>query len=77
MLKKHVQAELDPHEYEALQRVVEAEGLSIKEGLREAVRAWVRQRNGQRDPLFDVIGIAGRRGSSDASARHDDIYLED
>lgn len=75
MSKKHVQAHLEPHEYEALVRTAETESLTIKEAVREATLAWVRQKGDPRDPLLGIVGIA--KGRRDASAKHDDDYLED
>jgi hypothetical protein len=74
---KHVQAELQPHEYAALQEAVRAAGLTLKDGVREAVLSWVRARRAGKDPFYRIKGIAGRAGSRDASERHDDLYLED
>lgn len=75
MQRRHVQAEVEPHEYDAFQAAARDAGMTLKEGLREAMLAWVRQRRGGQDPIFAVIGSA--RGAKDASSRHDDIYLED
>jgi len=53
--KKIVQRELEMREYEALRRVVEKRGLTIKQGLREAIRQWIAtQIPLKEDPLFKV-----------------------
>ena len=75
MSKKHVQAELAPHEYAAFQRVATAQKLSVKEGAREAILNWVRQQAAEDDPLFSIIGLG--KGSRRAGVDHDEIYDED
>lgn len=53
--KKIVQTELEVKEYEILRRVVGKRGLTIKQGLREAVRQWIAaQIPIGDDPLFRV-----------------------
>lgn len=76
MEAKHVQAELLPHEYAALKRAAKKRGLALKEAVREAALEWAREAGEGEDPLFGIIGIA-KRATKTASARHDDIYLED
>ena len=52
---KVVQTELEMKEYEALRRVVEKRGLTIKQGLREAIQQWIAtQIPLEEDPLFKV-----------------------
>jgi len=52
---KVVQTELEMKEYEALRRVVEKRGLTIKQGVREAVQQWIAtQIPLGEDPLFKV-----------------------
>jgi len=53
--RKVVQTELEMKEYEALRRVVERRGLTIKQGLREAIQQWIAtQISLEEDPLFKV-----------------------
>ncbi len=53
--KKVVQTELEVKEYEALRRVVEKRGLTIKQGLREAIQQWIAMQTSlEEDPLFKV-----------------------
>jgi len=53
--RKVVQTELEMKEYEALRRVVERRGLTIKQGLREAIQQWIAtQIPLEEDPLFKV-----------------------
>ncbi len=72
--RKHVQAVLTAHEYEALQRTAERENLTIKDAVREAALAWVRAKGVARDPLLGIVGVA--RGGRRASVAHDADYLE-
>lgn len=76
MEKRHVQAELSAAEYEAVRRAAAAEGVPIKEALREAARAWAAARTFRDDPFFKIIGIAST-GTSKGSRDHDEIYDED
>ena len=56
--RRVVQTELEEREYEALRRVVGKRGLTIKQGLREAVQHWVAvQTPLNEDPLFKVKPI--------------------
>jgi hypothetical protein len=75
MSKKHVQAVLRSHEYAALEATASAENLTIKEAVREATLAWVREKAVAGDALDRIVGIA--KGKRTASARHDEDYLED
>ncbi len=53
--KKVVQTEIEMNEYEALRRVVEKRGLTIKQGLREAIQQWVAMQSSfEEDPIFKV-----------------------
>ena len=53
--RKIVQTELEMWEYEAFRRVVEKRGLTIKQGLREAIQQWIAtQIPLEEDPLFKV-----------------------
>ncbi|MEM2849673.1 MAG: hypothetical protein QXI36_05295 [Candidatus Bathyarchaeia archaeon] len=53
--KKVVQTELEEKEYEILRKVIEEKGLTIKQGLREAIRQWVAMQTSlEEDPLFNV-----------------------
>lgn len=77
MVKKHVQAELAPHEYAAFLRLAEAHHLSVKEGAREAILTWVRQNGWKDDSIFNLIGVAKSRKGRDASRNVDEIYDQD
>ena len=53
--KKVVQTELEVREYEILRRVLRRGGLTIKQGLREAIQQWIAMQTSlQEDPLFRV-----------------------
>ena len=53
--RKIVQTDLEMWEYEAFRRVVEKRGLTIKQGLREAIQQWIAtQIPLEEDPLFKV-----------------------
>ena len=53
--EKVVQTELVEREYEVFQEVVKKRGLTIKQGLREAVQQWVSTQIAvEEDPLFKV-----------------------
>ncbi|RLG79099.1 MAG: hypothetical protein DRO40_13230 [Thermoprotei archaeon] len=53
--KKVVQTELEEKEYKAFKRVVEKRGLTIKQGLREAIWQWISMHTPlEDDPLFKV-----------------------
>lgn len=55
MARKVVQTELDDDEYRLLKEVVEKRRITLKSGLREAVRQWVStQIPVSEDPLFRV-----------------------
>ena len=69
---KVVQTELVEREYEIFQKVVEKKGLTIKEGLREAVQQWVSIQIGvSEDPLFKVEPV--KTGVKTDSSRLDRV----
>jgi len=74
---KVVQTELEMKEYEALRRVVEKRGLTIKQGLREAVQQWIAtQIPLDEDPLFKVKPV--KTGvETDSSNLDRALYRED
>jgi len=72
---KVVQTELVKREYELLQEVVEKRGLTIKQGLREAVQQWVRtQIPVADDPLFKVKPV--KTGMKTNSSKLDKLLYE-
>lgn len=53
--KKVVQTELDAKEYKVLEEVVKRRGITIKQAVREAIEAWVRDNADlSGDPLFTL-----------------------
>jgi len=53
--RKVVQTELEAGEYEMLRRVVGRRGLTIKQGVREAIQQWIAMQTSlDEDPLFKV-----------------------
>lgn len=75
--KKVVQTELEMKEYEAFRRVVEKMGLTIKQGLREAVQQWIAMQSSlEEDPLFKVRPV--KTGvKTDSSNLDRTLYGED
>jgi hypothetical protein len=59
LARKVVQTDLDDDEYRLLKEVVEKRGITLKSGLREAVRQWVSaQIPVSEDPLFRVEPVS-------------------
>ena len=76
MARKVVQTDLDDDEYRLLREVVEKRGITLKSGLREAVRQWVStQIPVSEDPLFRVEPV--KTGvKTDASNLDRHLYRE-
>lgn len=74
--KRVVQTELERREYEVFRMVVKKRGLTIKEGLREAVRQWIATQSPlEEDPLFKVKPV--RTGvKTDSSSLNSLLYGE-
>lgn len=69
---KVVQTELVKPEYELFQRAVEKRGLTIKQGLREAVQQWVSTQIAvAEDPLFRVKPV--KTGVKTDSSKLDEV----
>jgi len=74
MVEKVVQTELSRSEYEKLREVSTRKKISLKEALRQAVEAWVRQQTPiDADPLFSLepkdTGVA-----TDSSSLDKELY---
>ena len=55
MARKVVKTDIDDEEYRLLKRATERRGITIKAGLREAIRQWVStQTPVSEDPLFKL-----------------------
>lgn len=72
MVKKVVQTDLDDNEYRLLKETVEKRGLTIKSGLRDAIRQWVRtQIPVAEDPIFKLKPVStGVRTDSSKLDKH-------
>jgi len=73
--EKVVQTELVEREYELFRKAVEKKGLTIKQGLREAVQQWVGTQIGvAEDPLFKVKPV--KTGVKTDSSKLDKLLYE-
>lgn len=74
MKEKNVQTVLKVEEYERFREALKLEKLPLKEGVREAILSWTRQRVGfnRKDPLFATMGAF--HGEKDMAEKHDEIY---
>ena len=70
-MAKVVQTDLDDEEYQMLVDFLEKRNLTIKEGLREAIRLFLRQgMDFKQDPYFKSR-MSAKSGRTDVSERHD------
>lgn len=68
---KVVQTEVDPTEYEVLEKIVRKRQMTIKEAVREAVASWIGlQTPLEEDPLFKLKPV--RTGVKTDSSKLDD-----
>lgn len=66
--KKVVQTELEAESYKMLREVVRKKGISIKDGVRQAVRDWtLRESDMNNDPFFDTSNVIKGRKVTDAT----------
>lgn len=72
MVKKVVQTDLNENEYRLLKETVEKRGLTIKSGVRVAIRQWVRtQIPVAEDPIFKLKPVStGVRTDSSKPDKH-------
>ena len=65
MVRKLVQTELEPGEYQMFAKTAERKGLTIKEALRQAALLWIQEESGidPNNPIFDIS--LGRRKARD------------
>ena len=76
MAQKNVQTELPEEEYRLLVKTVKENNLTIKEGVREAVRQWIETKIPlSEDPLFGLKPVkTGVR--TDSSRLDEELYGE-
>ncbi|MFQ5885343.1 MAG: hypothetical protein ACE5IO_09620 [Thermoplasmata archaeon] len=73
--KKVVQTELDAESYKMLREVVKKKGISIKDGVRQAVRDWtLRESDMNNDPFFDTSNVIEGRKVTDATRIDETLY---
>jgi len=76
MAQKNVQTELPEEEYRLLVKTTKENNLTIKEGVREAVRQWIETKIPlSEDPLFELKPVkTGVR--TDSSRLDEELYGE-
>ncbi len=73
--KKVVQTELETESYNILKHVVKKKGISIKEGVRQAIKDWtLRESNLNIDPFFDTSNVIKGRKVTDATRVDETLY---
>ncbi|MEE9223264.1 MAG: hypothetical protein V3U51_00725 [Thermoplasmata archaeon] len=73
--KKVVQTELEAESYNILKQVVKKKGMSIKDGVRQAVRDWtLRESDMNNDPFFDTSNVIKGRKVTDAARVDETLY---
>ena len=73
--KKVVQTELEVESYNILKEVVKKKGISIKEGLRQAIEDWtLRESNLNIDPFFDTSNVIKGRKVTDGTGIDQTLY---
>ena len=66
--KKVVQTELNVESYNIFKEVVKKKGISIKDGVRQAVRDWtLRESDIKDDPFFDTSTVIKGKKVTDAA----------
>lgn len=75
MKVKNVQTVLNIREYERFKEVLKHEKMPLKEGVKEAILTWTRQRAGfnRGDPFFATENLFS--GKKDMARGHDEIYV--
>ncbi len=73
--KKVVQTELEVASYNILKEAVKKKGMSIKEGVRQAIKDWtLRESDMNDDPFFDTSNIIEGRKITDAARVDETLY---
>ena len=75
MKVKNVQTVLNIREYVRFKEVLKHEKMPLKEGVKEAILTWTRQRAGfnRGDPFFATENLFS--GKRDMAEGHDEIYV--
>jgi hypothetical protein len=73
--RKVVQTELETESYNILKHVVKKKGMSIKDGVRQAVKDWtLRESDMKDDPFFDTSNVIKGKKVTDAATIDDSLY---
>ncbi|MEE8403525.1 MAG: hypothetical protein V3R93_07200 [Candidatus Hydrothermarchaeaceae archaeon] len=74
MRVKNVQTVLKIREYDMFKEALKHEKMPLKEGVREAILTWTRQRAGfnRKDSFFATKNLFA--GKKDLAEKHDEIY---
>ena len=73
--RKIVQTELEVESYNILKDIVKKKGISIKEGVRRAIRDWtLRESDLNSDPFFDMSNVISGRKVTDAARVDETLY---
>ncbi len=73
--KKVVQTEIGTESYSILKEVVKKKGMSIKDGLRQAIKDWtLRESDMNNDPFFDTTNVIKGRKVTDAARVDETLY---
>ncbi len=73
--KKVVRTELEIESYNILKEIVKKKGMSIKDGVRQAVRDWtLRESDMNNDPFFDTSNVIKGRKVTDATRIDETLY---
>ncbi len=73
--KKIVQTELETESYNILKEVVKKKGMSIKEGVRQAVKDWtLRESDLNIDPFFNTSNVINGRKVTNATRVDETLY---
>jgi hypothetical protein len=73
--KKIIRTELDVKSYDILKDIVKKKGMSIKEGVRQAVKDWtLRESDLNIDPFFDMSKVIMGRTVTDPTRIDQTLY---
>jgi hypothetical protein len=73
--RKVVQTELEAESYNILKEVVRKKGMSIKDGVRQAVKDWtLRESDMNDDPFFDTSNVIKGKKVTDAAKIDQTLY---